>query len=78
MTQVEQAELIGSLRAEISRLRDEVSRLREELDFLKTHPSMIQGLKGERIAVSITGGHLTAFAESYDVKVGDELQIEVK
>jgi hypothetical protein len=53
------------------------AHLREELEFLKMHPVLVAGLKGETLVCNLVKGKLTSFAESYDVTAG-KCRIEVK
>ncbi|PKO87453.1 MAG: hypothetical protein CVU18_10640 [Betaproteobacteria bacterium HGW-Betaproteobacteria-12] len=56
----------------------ENARLKEELEFLKTHPSIAQGIKGETLIATLVDGRLTAYSQSYDIATADGLRIEVK
>jgi len=58
--------------------KEENERLRKEVEFLRTHPSILQGLKGETIVCALTGGAATKFAEKYDVLLSNEVTLEVK
>jgi len=69
---------LASLRAENESLRQRVTRLEREVHFLRTHHVFAQGLKGETLVATLTGGLLSSFAEKYDVKIGGEVTIEVK
>ena len=52
--------------------------LEKELLFLKTHPTLSQGMKGETLVAQLTGGTLTKFAEKFDVMLSNAITIEVK
>lgn len=67
-----------ALKARIHELESENARLRNELEFLKIHPSMAQGIKGETLIAQLIGGALSFYAESYDVSISGGLRIEVK
>lgn len=67
-----------TLRQRIIELELENARIMSELDFLKTHSSMVQGIKGETLVAQLIDGKLTSFAESYDVATITGLRIEVK
>ena len=53
------------------------ARLKAELDFLKKHPVVLAGIKGEKLVCDLVGGKLTSFAESFDITAG-KCKIEVK
>ena len=69
---------ILTLKQLIAELESENARLRKELDFLKLHPTIAQGIKGETLVAKLTGGAITSYAESYDVRTRDGLRVEVK
>ncbi len=52
--------------------------LQEEVEYLRTHPTIAQGLKGERVVCALTQGTMTKYAERYDVVLPNELVVEVK
>ena len=66
------------LRQRIIELEQENIRMMSELEFLKTHSSMMQGIKGETLVARLIDGKLTSFSESYDVATSTGLRIEVK
>ncbi len=66
------------LRQRIIELERENVRMMSELEFLKTHSSMVQGIKGETLVAHLVDGTLTSFSESYDVATSTGLRIEVK
>ena len=68
----------NSLLLENDLLRARVLQLEAEVAFLRTHPVFVQGLKGETLVASLTGGELTAFAAKHDVVVRGKVTIEVK
>jgi hypothetical protein len=63
---------------ELEELHARIAFLEREVDFLKTHPTISQGIKGETLIVDITGGTLGAYADAHDVTVGGKTKIEVK
>lgn len=71
-------EISEKLSQENSELRARVEILESELVFLRTHPSILQGLKGETLVASLTGGAITEFAAEHDIKLGNNVTIEVK
>ena len=52
--------------------------MREELDFLKTHNTISQGMRGETLTATLLNGTITSYAESWDVTLQDGAQVEVK
>jgi len=62
----------------IARLEKENEVLLREIEFLLAHPSMVEGLKGERLIAELTGGELTQYAEEHDVTISGRVQLEVK
>jgi hypothetical protein len=66
------------LQAEVLALRKRVTELEQELVFLRTHPTLLQGLRGETLVAQLAGGTLTKYAETYDVKLGNSVRVEVK
>lgn len=67
-----------ALQQRIAELESENAKLKKEVDFLKLHPSIAQGIKGETLVVQLTGGTITSYAESYDVRTCEGLRVEVK
>lgn len=67
-----------ALRQHIIELELENARMMSELEFLRTHSSMVQGIKGETLVAQLIDGRLTSFSESYDVTTSTGLRIEVK
>jgi hypothetical protein len=72
MTELEQ------LRLENQELKRRLTDLERELLFLKTHPTLSQGLKGETLVAQLTGGELTHYAAEHDITLGNSIRIEVK
>ena len=66
------------LAEENAELKLRIEQLEQELLFLKTHPVFLQGLKGETLIASLTGGELTSFAAEHDVELGSNVKLEVK
>lgn len=62
----------------IAKLEAENARLRSELNFLRTHTSIAQGMRGETLLAKAIGGAMTSYAEGYDVLTVDGRRIEVK
>lgn len=52
--------------------------MESEVAFLKTHPVFLQGLKGESLVATLTGGELTSFAAKHDVVLTGNVKLEVK
>jgi hypothetical protein len=69
---------LQSLRLENKALKSRILELERELVFLKTHPTIAQGLKGETIIAKLTHGIATTYAEAHDLVVGQDIRIEVK
>jgi hypothetical protein len=69
---------ITQLQQRIAELESENARLKKEVDFLKLHPTIAQGIKGETLVAQLTDGTITSYAESYDVRTRDGLRLEVK
>ena len=69
---------LDDLAAENSDLKHRVAQLENEVAFLRTHPVFVQGLKGETLIASLTGGELSSFAAQHDVVVSGNIKIEVK
>jgi hypothetical protein len=69
---------LGILEEKNERLKERVMLLESEISFLRAHPSFLQGLKGETLIASLTGGELSSYAAKHDVVIRGELKIEVK
>lgn len=67
-----------SLEEQITQLQTENQRLRDELFFLRSFPTLIQGLRGEALVRQITGGEAGTYQSKYDVRLPNGLDIEVK
>lgn len=67
-----------SYQAQIAELQAEVARLRNELEFLRTHTTIAQGIRGETLIAQAIGGTVTSYAEGYDVTTPDGVRIEIK
>lgn len=67
-----------TLKQRIAELELENAKLKNELDFLKTHPTITQGIKGETLVAKLVGGSATSYSDSYDVTTSTGLRIEVK
>ena len=66
------------VQAEVLVLRTRVAELEYELAFLKTHPTLLQGLRGETLVAQLTGGALTQYAAQHDVVLPNSVRVEVK
>jgi hypothetical protein len=66
------------LKRENSELRARIEVLENELLFLRTHPTIMQGIKGETLVASLTGGIITEYAAKHDIELNNEVTIEVK
>lgn len=62
----------------VEELEAENATLRSELNFLKVHPTLAQGIKGETLIAQLVQGQITAFAEKYDVVTDAGIRIEIK
>jgi len=63
---------------EIEELKHKIKQLEDELTFLKTHPAIMQGIKGETLVASLTGGEITTYASEHDIEINGKVTIEVK
>ena len=59
-------------------LKRRVAQLENEVAFLRTHSVFLQGLKGETLVATLTGGELTSFAAEHDIVANGNVKIEVK
>lgn len=59
-------------------LRMRITVLEKEVEFLKTHPSIAQGMRGETLVARITEGVIGAYSDQYDILVGQRVKVEVK
>lgn len=66
------------LARELEHCRSRCILLEREVEFLRLHPTISQGLKGERLVCQLTGGMLTKYAEKYDVALPNLATVEVK
>ncbi len=62
----------------ISLLERENALLRKERDFFRSTPTLAQGLKGETLVATLTGGVLTGYKDPHDVTVTTGARLEVK
>jgi hypothetical protein len=69
---------LDSLQAENETLRVRLRDLEAELLFLKSHPVLLAGLRGEQIICQAVNGVPTSYAASYDVALRCGKMIEVK
>jgi hypothetical protein len=67
-----------ALEEENREMKARIAALEKEIEFLKTHPTLVQGMKGETLIAKITGGVLGAYADTYDLVVGETIKVEVK
>lgn len=63
---------------EVEQLRERIRILEREVDFLRSHPALSQGLKGERLICDITGSIATQLNASFDLTSTTGLKVEVK
>ncbi|WP_157265356.1 hypothetical protein [Azohydromonas aeria] len=63
---------------EIAALRSRVHELETEVEFLRLHPTLAQGLKGERLVCRITSGLASKLNAAHDLITKNGLKIEVK
>lgn len=63
---------------EVERLRERIRMLEREVEFLRSHPALAQGLKGERLICDLTGSTATQLNASFDLTSKVGLKIEVK
>lgn len=66
------------LEQELDHFKSRCRLLEREVEFLRLHPTISQGLKGERLVCQLTGGLLTKYAEKYDVFLPNLATVEVK
>lgn len=66
------------IQEEVERLRERIRILEREVEFLRNHPSLAQGLKGERLICELTGSIATQLNASFDLTSKLGLKIEVK
>lgn len=71
-------QLIEELQELVRSLEVENARLKEEVAFLRTHPTLSQGIRGETLVGSIINGKLTSYAEGHDLETPTGVLIEVK
>ncbi len=67
-----------TLEEENRELKARIVALQREIEFLKTHPTLAQGMKGETLIAKITGGVLGAYADAHDLVIGKTIKVEVK
>jgi hypothetical protein len=70
--------MVFSLEEENLALRMRIAVLEKEVEFLKTHPSIAQGMRGETLVAKITEGIIGAYADEHDILVGQRVKVEVK
>ncbi|EFK11997.1 conserved hypothetical protein [delta proteobacterium NaphS2] len=69
---------VDDLLNENQRLKEVVKKLESELTFLKNHPTIVRGLKGEILICKLTNGMQTRYSERFDVVLPNKIKIEVK
>lgn len=69
---------ILKLRERIRLLERENARLKQERDFFRRTPTLAQGLKGETLIATLTGGVRTGYKDPHDVTVTGGARLEVK
>jgi len=63
---------------EVEQLLEHIRRLEGEVEFLRAHPALAQGLKGERLICALTGSIATQLNTSFDLTSKVGLKVEVK
>jgi len=66
------------LKKENDILRNRIENLENEIEFLVLHPTIAQGLKGERFICDLTEGTLTKPQASHDITLENQITLEVK
>lgn len=69
---------LASLQSRIALLERINEQLRKENEFLKSHPTIVAGMKGEILIADLTGGYLTSYAAKHDITLKNKAKIEVK
>lgn len=69
---------IDLLKEQISKLNERNAQLEKEVEFLRLHPTLAQGLKGERLICSLTEGIATLLNTEFDVRTKTDVKLEVK
>jgi len=69
---------IRLLNQQITILREQNQKLNRKLKELLQHPSMLAGIKGERLILEFTKGKTTKKCAPYDIRTQDGKRIEVK
>lgn len=69
---------LEDLAQENKELRNGINLLEAELQFLRTHPTILQGIKGETLLATLTGGAISKYAESHDISLPGKATIEVE
>ena len=59
-------------------LKKRIKQLEKEVLYLRTHPAIVQGMRGETIVCKLTDGVRTSYADEIDIVVKSEIKIEVK
>jgi len=67
-----------TLRQQLTRLSRENRDLRNEINFLRTHPRLASGLRGETLIARIVRGHLSRTGAPYDVIARNGTSLEIK
>ena len=62
----------------LAKLEEENLRFRREIEFLKTHTSIAQGIRGETLISRAIGTATTSYAAAYDMETDDGKRIEIK
>lgn len=66
------------LKEQIICLQDRIQQLERKVEFLRTHPTIAQGMKGERFICRLTQGIATQLNASFDVETQAGIKLEVK
>lgn len=75
---LKQPSLCAYTEEEVARLCERIRALEREVEFLRNHPTLAQGLKGERLICELTGSIATQLNASFDLTSKIGLKIEVK
>lgn len=74
MALAESADLI----VENRELKRRIAALEEQISFLKDHPTLAEGMRGERLVAKSINGTLTNYGAAHDIELPSGILIEVK
>lgn len=69
---------VETLKKHNTLLEERVSQLEREVEFLRLHPTIAQGMKGERFVCQLTKGVASKMNASFDVETQSGVKLEVK